>query len=157
MFKFISSTKVLKSQRETLFKRLKEIEKKYVTVGIHENKKYEDNTPVAMIAAIHEFGSDNVPERSFIRSSINENKSTIKKYIRLYLQQVLRLSMSVDTALASIGNVVAAKHKEKIVKGEFTPLSKVYYELKMKKLGKAYILRYTDTLLQSIDYEIKTE
>jgi hypothetical protein len=58
----VNDTGSLAAQRqfEALFESL--------TVGVHEDAgTYEDGTPVAVVAAVHEFGSDTTPQRSWLR------------------------------------------------------------------------------------------
>ncbi len=43
-----------------------------VTVGIHEDAEpYADGTSVVMVGAVHEFGSGDVPQRSYLRGYVD--------------------------------------------------------------------------------------
>ncbi|HQL09719.1 MAG TPA: hypothetical protein PLE35_08990, partial [Lentisphaeria bacterium] len=55
---------------------------KVVNVGVPAGRKEKDGTPVAMIAAVHEFGSPSqgIPERPFLRVAVQRNR---QKYVRL--------------------------------------------------------------------------
>ena len=48
----------------------KSARKKQIKVGFFPDKKYDDGTPVALVAAIQEFGLGGNPERPFFRQSI---------------------------------------------------------------------------------------
>jgi phage gpG-like protein len=56
-------------------------------IGIMGNKASEihkgDENPiqVVLVASVHEFGSTTVPERSFLRSAMDSNKTSIAKYL----------------------------------------------------------------------------
>ena len=61
--------------------RLKNISKSYesnkqVRAGFLEGATYPDGTPVALVAAVHEFGAPakNIPARPFFRAAIAQNK-----------------------------------------------------------------------------------
>lgn len=56
----------------------------YVTVGIHrkEGKHDDSELTVANIAAKHEFGLGGMPERSFMRSTMFQEKKRIKKELK---------------------------------------------------------------------------
>ncbi|WP_237184455.1 hypothetical protein [Rodentibacter caecimuris] len=49
---------------------------KVARVGVIENQHYDDDTPVAYIAAVHEYGSEsnNIKPRPFFRPTISEKQ-----------------------------------------------------------------------------------
>ncbi|MGV7078487.1 hypothetical protein ACWA5Z_06735 [Testudinibacter sp. P80/BLE/0925] len=66
--------------KQALKKRLKEFkeaEKKVARVGVLNQQHYDDNTPVAYVAAIHEYGSTekHIPPRPFFRPTISDKKT----------------------------------------------------------------------------------
>lgn len=56
----------------------------FITVGVHasEDSRQGDETTNALVASVHEFGSDTVPQRSFLRSTIDSRRNDINEVIR---------------------------------------------------------------------------
>jgi hypothetical protein len=65
---------------EGLAKRIKDL-KGHVVVGVLEDKTYPDGTSLMTVAMTHEFGSEKqgIPQRSFLVSTLENQKSEIKK------------------------------------------------------------------------------
>ena len=87
---------------------------KQVEVGFFESAKYEDGTPVAAVAAIHEFGapSKNIPERPFFRQAVTQMQDGVATIVRSGIDAE---KMVVDDQLADrVGEYAAAEVKESI-------------------------------------------
>ena len=82
-------------------------------------RKHPDGeATIPYIAAIHEYGRGKNPERSFIRSTVDEN---LRKYERLQdklLGKVLMRKTTVEAALASIAEIVMGDIRVKLTKGD---------------------------------------
>lgn len=87
--------------------------------------------PLAVIAAIHEFGLDGMPQRSFMRSAYDENKPTIYAMVDNIANGAVK-GMSVGTAINQLGNNVQGMVQQKIVDGPFKPNSPATYKRKKK-------------------------
>lgn len=88
----------------------------YVDVGIIDAGTHVDSDlTVASIGFIHEFGSITVPERSFIRSTMKENKKQIIKMQESFMRKIVFGEMTKEKALGLIGAFLAGKISEKIV------------------------------------------
>lgn len=66
--------------KQVLQARLKQaqsIKNKVVKVGVVEHQHYDDDTPVAFVASVHEYGThdEHIKPRPFFRPTIAENKS----------------------------------------------------------------------------------
>lgn len=105
-----------------------------ITVGVHgtgatgrnergQSVTVKDHTgaegPIAMpqLAAIHEFGTAKIPERSFIRSAVDENKA---KYQRAYNKGVEAILDGTGTAIAAanlVGVIMVGSIRTKIFDG----------------------------------------
>lgn len=123
-----------------------------VRVGFPAGPTEEDGTPVALVAAVHEFGSTarNIPERSFLRSSVREN---IAKYIKINkgnLQRVVNGKIRMRHALELLGQVAAGDVKRTIRNGDFAPLQQATIDRK----GSSKPLIDTGMMLQSVTYEV---
>lgn len=55
--------------------RLLASDKMHVKAGIMEGSKYPDGTSVATVAYNNEYGSENIPSRAFIRTTVREQKA----------------------------------------------------------------------------------
>lgn len=80
---------------------------------------------VAYIASIHEFGlpSRNIPQRSFFRPAIEENKVKFAELQKKLLGQVLDGKLAVMQGLGLLGEFMVARIKDRIRKGQYAPLS----------------------------------
>lgn len=106
--------------------------------------------PLTVIAAIHEFGLDNMPKRSFLRSAYDENLPMIDKMIQRVAHGAV-FGLGTNAALNQLGNVVQGMVQRKIVDGPFVPNSPA--TIKRKKSSKPLI--DTGHLRQSIRYVIE--
>lgn len=106
--------------------------------------------PLAVIAAIHEFGLGDMPQRSFLRSAYDENLPMIDKMIQRVANGAV-FGLGTNAALNQFGNVVQGMVQRKIVDGPFVPNSPA--TIKRKKSSKPLI--DTGHLRQSIRYVIE--
>lgn len=106
--------------------------------------------PLAVIAAIHEFGLGDMPQRSFLRSAYDENLPMIDKMIQRVANGAV-FGLGTNAALNQLGNVVQGMVQRKIVDGPFVPNSPA--TIKRKKSSKPLI--DTGHLRQSIRYVIE--
>lgn len=106
--------------------------------------------PLAVIAAIHEFGLGDMPQRSFLRSAYDENLPMIDKMIQRVANGAV-FGLGTNAALNQLGNVIQGMVQRKIVDGPFVPNSPA--TIKRKKSSKPLI--DTGHLRQSIRYVIE--
>jgi len=89
----------------------------YTTIGIHEEAgthPSRGNIHTAGVGFINEFGSGNIPERSFIRSTIDEQSGRIVQLVAENLDQVNTKKLPAKTMLARLGLFVQEVIKNKI-------------------------------------------
>lgn len=149
---------------KNLLARLNELAENDVFVGIQSkerpykrdkngNEKEDTNSKLNMaeIATIHEFGSPahNIPQRSFLRSALDENKDKIYNLQVSAFNNVVK-GMEVDKALNTVGNVVQGMVQQKIVQGPFEPNAPAT----IKKKGSTRPLIDTGHMRQSVRYLI---
>lgn len=106
--------------------------------------------PLAVIAAVHEFGLGGMPQRSFLRSAYDENLPTIDKMIQRVANGAV-FGFGTNAALNQLGNVVQGMIQRKIVDGPFKPNAPA--TIKRKKSSRPLI--DTGHLRQSIRYVIE--
>lgn len=138
-----------------------------VEVGVRgksalESKKGRDgkrdiNVTVVDVATIHEYGSKSrgIPERSFIRSTTDENRVKYKNLIKELGNKVIdpRSGMTAEKALAIVGETVTADIKEKIRKGIPPKLKRATITAK----GSSTPLIDTGQLIGAIGYKVIKE
>lgn len=106
--------------------------------------------PLAVIAAVHEFGLAGMPQRSFLRSAYDENLPVIDKMIQRVANGAV-FGFGTNAALNQLGNVVQGMVQRKIVDGPFKPNAPS--TIKRKRSSKPLI--DTGHLRQSIRYVIE--
>lgn len=88
-----------------------------VKVGLPKgSNNYPDGTSVIMVGAVHEFGSPsrNIPERSYLRSTMQSNKRNYKNLLSKLGRLIATGEMSAEKALRTLGLKVEADVKDTI-------------------------------------------
>lgn len=129
---------------------LRDRKAEYVDVGVmSEHDMRSDDVGNLMLALVHEFGLG-VPERSFIRDTIDQNTSEYISFIKALAVQVVIGRISKKTALALLGAKVEADMKKLIRSGIEPALDPVTVARK----GSSTPLIDTGQLVSSLDYEV---
>lgn len=132
----------------------KEIEKSkkaYVKIGIFQSApSSEDGVTQAEKAFWNEFGTKNIPERSFIRSNFDEQ---VNKYFKNVRDQFLKIydgTSTVSTSLEKLGQKVQSDIRKKIKNVKTPPNSLATIKAK----GSSNPLIDKSDMLKSVDYEV---
>lgn len=129
---------------------LRDRKAEYVDVGVmSEHDMRSDDVGNLMLALVHEFGLG-VPERSFIRDTIDQNTSKYISFIKALAGQVVIGRISKKTALTLLGAKVEADMKKLIRSGIEPALDPVTVARK----GSSTPLIDTGQLVSSLDYEV---
>ena len=149
------SMKVLKDIDPKALDRLRQRlvgDNRVVNVGVPEGKREEDGTPVAMIAAVHEFGSPSqgIPERPFLRVAVQRNRQKYVRLNRINLVKMLRGQATVEQALGQLGEMAKGDVQTEIRSGDFAPLKAAT----IKRKGSSRPLIDTGQMVQSIAWEL---
>jgi phage gpG-like protein len=147
-----SKVKVKKSPNRAL-KDLEKLGKKFkgtdkVKVGLpKDSNAYPDGTSVIEVGATHEFGSPErgIPQRSFLRSTINDEQRSYKVLFKKLSKKILEGSISKDEAMKILGLTVRNDVTSRITEGIDPPL----------KSRKGTPLIDTGHLRQSITYDVE--
>lgn len=122
----------------------------YTTVGVHANRgARSDVANNLMLAMVHEFGLG-VPERSFIRDTIDSNESVYKTFIRKLAEQVVFGRITQKQAVQLLGLKVKADMKNRIAAGIDPPNA----PLTVVRKGSSTPLIDTGQLVNAIDFEV---
>ena len=99
---------------ERLAASIAKLPKKRAAVGFFDTAVYPDGTPVAYVATVQEFGSGRIPPRSFMRSTISEQREAWQATLAQGSRRVLAGKLTADQVLDAFGQSVAGQIKEKI-------------------------------------------
>lgn len=88
----------------------KDLSKPYVEVGILS----DENEDLKTYASANEFGTDTIPERSFIRTTMDESHSKILQVRDKAIRSAVLRGASPEDALSVIGAFVETLIKQKI-------------------------------------------
>lgn len=111
--------------------------KDYVAkVGWFETAKYEDGTPVAYVAAIQEFGSptNNIPSRSFMRTTIAEEKDNWMSLVASGARAVLAGNETVRSVVGQIADKAQGDIGNKITDIQTPPLKEATVNARRRRL-----------------------
>ncbi|MDR1921102.1 MAG: hypothetical protein LBS31_05075 [Candidatus Adiutrix sp.] len=145
---------------ESVMERLKERMKRFmkqgegVEVGILSGSKWPDGQPIAPIAALHEFGSENMPARPFLRNTLEAKKADWSEY----LAENLRNGMEAPQALNMLGEAAALDVQETLETSR--GLAPLKDETIMEKAELGFVsqagkpLVRTGELMKAIGYEV---
>jgi hypothetical protein len=121
-----------------------------VKVGILDDKPHSDGATVADIALVHEYGLGDVPERSFLRAWVDENKTEIQARLKKETEGVIFGQHTADEAMNRFGLWAVGEIKKRIVAGISPPLDPATIKAK----GSSTPLVDTGQLISSITHAI---
>jgi hypothetical protein len=121
-----------------------------VRVGFLENAKYPDGKPVAMIAAIQDFGAPaaGIPPRPFFRNMIANKQGEWPAAIAGLLKAS---DYDVERALDIAGAAIAGQLKQSIIDTNSPPLAQSTIDRK----GFSKPLIETSHMINSVDHEVE--
>lgn len=85
-----------------------------VVSGITKDKQYSDGTPVGAVAFFNEFGTDTIPQRSFLRSSFDENNQKLEDTYKVLYSRLLQGKESADRMMRKLGFMMETFIRNKI-------------------------------------------
>jgi hypothetical protein len=121
-----------------------------LSVGFLEGASYPSGEPVAMIAAIQEFGapSRNIPPRPFFRNMIADHSPEWPDAVATVLKAN---DYNAEQTLMQVGEGIKGELQDSISSGNFAPLSPKTVERK----GFDTPLIDTSHMRNSVDYTVK--
>ena len=94
---------------------LKRLQDSAITAGIHTGTgSYDNGAKVTEVAAWNEFGTEDIPERSFLRTTIAENRAKYQAEFKKAYLEAIQGGMNLRAAAGFIGNVARDDIKRKI-------------------------------------------
>jgi hypothetical protein len=141
-----------------IFNSLRKLKNISLEVGVFADAKNTDDTPASYIAdyaLANEFGTKNIPARSFIRSSTDEQKHKWQKAMDDVLSSLIEgRDANLDNKLYEVGQIVRGDIIQKI-DSNITPVNALSTQKKKLKQGKTKTLIDTGALRQSIEVRLK--
>lgn len=127
-----------------------------VEVGFFANSTYTDGTPVAMVAAVQEFGTDKIPARSFMRTTVADKQGQWAKAIAAVMKAT---GCDAQQALEQLGSVAANDIQEKIKAITEPPLAPSTIKARLKKRSENPEKPLIDTglMVQSVKYQVSDD
>lgn len=135
---------------------IKQAKKSYVTVGVHDGAgSYEGGSPmVCEVALWTEFGTKYSPERSWMRSCVDENEGKLNALREKLMGDIMEGKKTVRKALEEMGFFLQVLLQNKI-KSNVPPDLAESTKLMKKRAGVAPVtLINTGLLLRSITYKV---
>ena len=87
-----------------------------VEVGVHADAgTSDDGTPIALYAAANEYGTERIPERSFMRSTFDESRAEVKSLGVRLVRGVEDGKLSPERAAGFLGEHYVGLVKDKIL------------------------------------------
>lgn len=94
---------------------LKKLNNAYTAIGFFSKDTNSEGALMAAIAAVHEFGWGNSPERSFMRAWFDGNKKKIEQMQNKLYNQILIGRISPETGLKRLGEWAQGEIRQFII------------------------------------------
>ena len=122
-----------------------------VEVGFFATAKYPDGTPVALVAATNEFGTDDghIPERPFFRNAIRKGKEPVREVLAENLTHENGYALDRRT-LERVGHQLTAEIKKSIVTLRDPPNK----PSTIRRKGSSNPLVDTTTMMRSVTHRV---
>ena len=79
----------------------------------------EDGTTVAHVATWNEFGTEHIPERPFMRQTVEKYGEAVLKQAERFIGDIAKEKMTADEALRKVGAMQVGLIKSEIATGDF--------------------------------------
>lgn len=120
----------IKHSPKKAIKRIEKIAKEMqgkgqVRIGLPKGSNaYPDGTSVIMVGSVHEFGSPsrNIPERSYLRSTLQNNRRMYKKFLEKLGKNIAIGKITSEEALQTLGLKVASDAQSTLIDLKTPPL-----------------------------------
>ena len=143
----------IKQTNTGLIKQLKkQMKSGKVKVGLPKGKSgaYDDGLTVIEVGAINEFGNEKIPERSFVRVPVQQNKIKYMDLARKQAQKIYAGKTTVNDALGILGLFMSDKMKASFTDNDWQENAQSTINMK----GSSTPLIDSGQLRQSITWQI---
>lgn len=138
-------------------KEIEEMGRSFVKIGVLSNAgRYPASIGgmnLAEVATVHEFGTEKIPERPFLRQAFDKSNKKISDFIRNERDKIYQGASTTNESLHKLGVLHQGQVQETIATGEFAPLA----PSTVARKGSSKPLIDTGRLRQSINFEVTRE
>lgn len=136
---------------------------KELKTGWFSTNHYEDGTPVAYVATIHEFGAvkQGIPPRPFMRPTVEREENNWRRTIAQESKKIILGSQTVENLLKMLGLNISAEIARSIFDVTSPPLLEATIRAKVRKMGDKKTvgsldkpLVETSVMLDSVTYTV---
>lgn len=115
----------------------KKLEGMRMAVGWFSSARYDEGTPVAAVAAIHENGSpkNNIPPRPFLAPTIQKHGGQWRDDLKAGARGILAGTETAETVMEKMGLQVAGQIKEEILTLTSPPLKPATIAARRRKMA----------------------
>lgn len=145
---------------DKFFREIKKAENSYVTIGLHEDAgtyppgKDGISVSVVEVGLWNEFGTETSPERSFLRSAIDEGQSQIEAWRMELMSKVMMGTMSLEKSLEAMGFRIMTLVQNKIKSNVPPPNAPSTVAAKERHGVAPNTLIDTGLMLRSVTYKV---
>lgn len=108
-----------------------------VRVGWFEDSKYDDDTPIALVAFFQEYGTGRgIPQRPFMRPAEMKNKAKWEQIARQEIRKCIETNAPLTRAMAKLGLVVQGDIDREITSITQPPLAETTIKARLRRKGK---------------------
>lgn len=146
-----------------IIKEISEKEKKQILIGVQAGSNTRTQTrngvtqeagqSIAEYASYNEFGTDKIPQRSFMRSTFDERLNEIEEVIHEQFSYVIERSQTIEQAYQRIGQAIQGMVQQKIREIRSPPNSPATVE---KKKSSKPLIDFGQ-MIASIRYVVRKE
>ncbi len=138
-----------------LVKKIEGMDRLAILVGVFEREGAQphgdDAFTVLDVAAVHEFGTDTVPQRSFIRAWFDENIEKAREALRRLMVQALQGKLTPEQCIERFGLWVQGEIQKRMAQGIPPPLAESTIEQK----GSSVPLIDTGQMRSSVTFKVE--
>lgn len=115
MIKASVKTTVKGKKRYEQARRVRTLGGSTLQVGVKKTEAYDDGTLVWEVALYNEFGTDQIPERSFIRSTMKENAALLNRWRKELVGKMVTDNWGEQMVLNTLGYRMAELIRAKVM------------------------------------------
>lgn len=132
-------------------KEIRKMDKAHVKVGLQQNGGSHNGTTLAMIGFWNEFGTSNIPERPFIRTTADQRRQAYANIAAREADKIIQGKSTVFRSLSMLGQVAESDVKKKITSIRIPPNA----ASTIRKKGSDNPLIDTGRMRASVRYIVK--
>lgn len=144
-----------KSEWKKATKELEKLKDAYVSVGLHEDAgAYDSGVSVVQVGLWNEFGTETAPERSWLRSTVDEHAGDLNRWRVELLKKIMAGEETAEHALETLGFRVRELVRNKINSNVPPPNAPSTIAAKHRAGVAPHTLVNSTLLSRSVEYKV---